>query len=606
MGAIFGVLGCVPESEVKEMGRRLAHRGRSCRITRVDENMFLAAVGDSHDDSLLQEQERCLVCDATIYNVVDLHRRLVEWNAKNPLSDDPCSLINELYRVRGSSGIEEIDGDFAFVLIDRPKRQVIFGRDFFGVAPLYYVELAGGGLAFASEYKALLALSPVSVEVDLDMVQYLQCAKRLPLGRTLLRHVRAVLPGCVTQFDTNGKELSRHSFAPLKCNVEIHSESEAIELVRSRLTEAVRRRSQDFDKIGIALSGGIDSISMAFLFRHLYPDKEIHTFTSGSGAEDHEIATAARVAKKIGSVHHEVITPPALLRDGLAELVWHLEDPYSRSEALQLYEIGRSAANHFGVLFCAIGPDGLFAGMPKYKILWLMTRFPPLRHSLGEFYNLTQLGLRPRSLLGRLMDWAKFRGSLPDVPRIRGASGLAQPIQFPPAGPDFLNRTMADGFQKGVCQSIQKFERGFAAWGVRYRSPFFDPKLVRSAYTISDTLKIKNGVQKYIFRRALAGIVSDEFLNIPKFPQRMKYDLAFSETLDRIADRWLSRERIERRGFFRQAEIARLRRRNLGEAYGDEWGMRIWTAVATEIWAEIFLDRRGAPLAEALEALLPA
>jgi asparagine synthase (glutamine-hydrolysing) len=169
-----------------------------------------------------------------------------------------------------------------------------------------------------------------------------------------------------------------------------------------------------------------------------------------------------------------------------------------------------------------------------------------------------------------------------------------------------LNRMLQSGLQSGISRWISKVERPISGFGMSHTSPFIDKDFVRVAFQVSDRWKIRRLKEKYILRAALRTMIPKALLNVPKFPARMRYDLAFSETLDRIADRWLSRERIERRGFFCQAEIARLRRRRRGEAYGDEWGMRIWTATATEIWAEIFLDRRGAPLAEPVEEAFPA
>jgi asparagine synthase (glutamine-hydrolysing) len=136
-------------------------------------------------------------------------------------------------------------------------------------------------------------------------------------------------------------------------------------------------------------------------------------------------------------------------------------------------------------------------------------------------------------------------------------------------------------------------ERTLAAWDLRYCSPFLDKALMRVAFTISDTFKIKKGREKYILRRALESLVPPEVLQVRKSPQRMASDLAFSNALDTMADTILSRERIERRGIFRHDEIAALKRTKSDRPYLFETGMRLWTAILTEIWAEQFLERNG-------------
>jgi hypothetical protein len=83
---------------------------------------------------------------------------------------------------------------------------------------------------------------------------------------------------------------------------------------------------------------------------------------------------------------------------------------------------------------------------------------------------------------------------------------------------------------------------------------------------------------------------------------RMTYDDVFADRLDALADRYLSRDRVAARGIFDAAEIAGLRRYRRNGRYHAEAGMRIWTAIVTEIWAEIFVDGRGAPRPGSLDA----
>jgi asparagine synthase (glutamine-hydrolysing) len=140
---------------------------------------------------------------------------------------------------------------------------------------------------------------------------------------------------------------------------------------------------------------------------------------------------------------------------------------------------------------------------------------------------------------------------------------------------------------------MPKYERSFAAFAVGYRCPYCNLRFVRFAYTISDALKIRRGRQKYILRKALHSVVPDEFLHVPKFMQRMKYDEAFSRTLEELCVAILSKESVEKRGFFRYSDIQRLLARPLGKSYSPEAAMRLWTAICTELWAQEFLDRQG-------------
>ena len=152
---------------------------------------------------------------------------------------------------------------------------------------------------------------------------------------------------------------------------------------------------------------------------------------------------------------------------------------------------------------------------------------------------------------------------------------------------------MARGFQNGQGQDFPKYERSFAAWGVGHRSPYCDVAFARAAYSISDSLKIRGRIQKYILRKAMSSVVPDEFLQVPKRMQTLRQDTVFADTLDELCSAVLSDSAVKNHGYFEYSAIEKLRRRSPGKPYRREAAMRLWTALTTELWAQEFLDRRG-------------
>ena len=601
MRAIYGVLGQVTEKEIAGMATRILHRGKHQTAKRPSNEVFFGSGShNNRSNEIFTDGRYTVVADASIYNRDELKLLLGRSDAQLA-TDDNEEIILSLYKSKDIAGLNDINGDFAFAIWDQTLRQLILGRDYFGCYPLYYAILSGGRVAFASEYKALLALSGAPSEPDFDMIQHLQHCKRLPIGRTLLRGIYSVPPGSLLVLNEKGVQVRQEQMPKLALNIDHCSEKEASRKVKDALFSAIECRVGQENTIGIALGGGIDSIGMVCICRKLYPNAEIHTFTAGYGDNDNDLLNASRVAQAMNTIHHEVSSPPGLLKTSLPRLVWHLEDPYSRSESLQLYEVAREARKFVPTLLSAQGADGLFGGMPKYQILSYMSQAKILKGPLEEFYNLTQTGVKPQSLLGRTFDALYFRGRVPSVPRVIGTSYYPDPITFPKVTEQFVNHMLVNGFQVGVCQDVQKFDRGFAASGVGYRSPFYDRRVIETAYSISDELKIKGQTQKYIFRRALDGVVPVGLLNVPKFPQRMNYDLEFSNVLDELSASYLSKENVEKRGFFRFSDIQRLIRHNTTKPYSAEGAMRVWTALLTEIWAIEFLDKKGGG-SEALQA----
>jgi asparagine synthase (glutamine-hydrolysing) len=583
MAAIFGLVGLHTANDLHQMADRLRHRGPCCQLETVHERLSLGVIGPAAETLLYRTDQSVSVATGAVYSV---GREIREADPRESLAE----LVLRRFDFDGLSGVAALDGEFAAVICRLKKGKTIFLRDFFGCAPLFWSVVSGQCFAFASEYKAIFALNGFAPVVDRKMLQYLQDSKHLPVGRTLLSNVRAARPGITTIIDN--QVVAYRNFAPLTCRIEIRDEETAQRTIAHRFREVLQRRAGSVGPIGLALSGGIDSIGMAFQLRDIFPDRELHTFTAGYGHEDPEMRTAAEVAADIGAIHHPVLTPPSLVAASLAKLVWHMEDPCARSEALQLLRIAEVARGYVPALMSGQGADGLFAGMPRHKLLRLAGRLPLARGPLFELLDLTQLGLQPETLLGKALAALVYHGSVPPVPTVIEGGQIERPARHA-AGPEFLNRVLAFGFQKSVQQDIAKFERPFAASGLGFTSPFLDLSFARIAFTIDERLKIRRGVEKYVLRAALAAVVPQEFCFIPKYPQRMRYDLEFADQLDHAADVLLSPAAVKARGFFEPRSIRRLRRRRPGRPYAPEAAMRLWTAVSTETWARLFLDQGG-------------
>jgi hypothetical protein len=237
--------------------------------------------------------------------------------------------------------------------------------------------------------------------------------------------------------------------------------------------------------------------------------------------------------------------------------------------------------------------------MPRHKVIW-MSRFapPPLRAALLEFYARTQCGRPPQTWLGRTVDFAYFKGALPPVPTVTGVT-LDQPLPIVPAlSSEFVNDFLRQGFQESVAQWLPKLERTLGASGVAFASPFLDRDMIDTAFSVPSALKIRLGREKFILRRALRSLVSDDLLNVAKFPMRMAHDRDFSDQLDVLAESYLRPDQVRERGLIDPDSIKDLRRYRKAGRYHFEAAMRIWTAVVTEIWAQAFVDGRGEPLAK--------
>jgi asparagine synthase (glutamine-hydrolysing) len=138
-------------------------------------------------------------------------------------------------------------------------------------------------------------------------------------------------------------------------------------------------------------------------------------------------------------------------------------------------------------------------------------------------------------------------------------------------------------------------ERLYAAAGVRMNAHHTDPAFLATAFSIPDSLKIRGRTQKYILRKACAGLLPESILNFGKSFNRLKHDLQLSGVLDDLADQLLHPDAVAERGLFELSYVERLRSRPANKPYSQERGYRLWSLLLSEIWSRMYLDQRGTP-----------
>jgi asparagine synthetase B (glutamine-hydrolysing) len=279
-------------------------------------------------------------------------------------------------------------------------------------------------------------------------------------------------------------------------------------------------------------------------------------------------------------------------------MVWHLEEPIGREDIAYLYVAAREAVRHVDLVVTGFGFDGLFAGLPRHRLVDLGIKLPPLRRPLEEFFDYTYRSVEPRTPAGRMLRAAYFRGRQFPAPRVLGTPPLPVFPGFPRGEDQPLTNFLRRGFL--VLPYQHPLERLYAGVGLRMNAQHTNPDFLATAFSIPDRLKIHGRTQKYILRRACEGLLPPAILATGKSFNRLKHDTHMSEVLDRLAEDLLSRAAIAERGLFEPSYVTRLRRRTAGRPYSQERAYRLWSLLLTELWARAFLDERGAAPRETL------
>jgi asparagine synthase (glutamine-hydrolysing) len=246
---------------------------------------------------------------------------------------------------------------FPFAAWDQKRRRLVAARDRLGVKPLYYRELEGG-LAFASEAKALLEIGRPAVDMSAlrDVLTY----GYIPAPKSAWTGIRKLPAGHTLVWEDGRLTIDRY-WNP-EARIEICDMGEATERLDALFTEIVPLHTLADVPVGVFLSGGIDSTSMtAFLTRP-------RTFTLGQDvAHRSEAPAARRAAEYFGTIHREETARAMDLERALDIMPTLYDEPFGDSAAWLVWLVSELARKDVTVALAGEGADELFCGYQWYS-----------------------------------------------------------------------------------------------------------------------------------------------------------------------------------------------------------------------------------------------
>jgi asparagine synthase (glutamine-hydrolysing) len=472
-----------------------------------------------------------IVFNGEIYNHRVLRRELELKGHQFRTHSDTETIVHG-YEERGARVVDSLRGMFGFAIWDTRRQQLVLARDRFGQKPLYIWE-HDGGIAFASELKSLLRLPRFRPQINREaMLRYLALGY-VPDPMSIYAGVRKLAPGTVLVWTPGEGSRETRYWSPIQPQLERIDEREAAEELRRRLADAVLCHLESDVPLGAFLSGGVDSTAVVAQMAQLAGGR-VKTFTIGFDDPRFNEAPAARaVAAELGTEHTELIVRPdaGLLIDTLA---LQFDEPFADSSALPTYLVSKLAREHVTVALSGDGGDELFGGYGRYQrvrrprvhsraLSGTMSRIaralPHGAYGRNYLLNLT------RSERGRYASTVAFPLSTEEgglvrrerVPAAVDLEGLLAP-QFEECREHdfFAQMGLVDVMSYLPGDILTKVDRMSMAVSLEARVPLLDHEFAEFALSLPSSLKVRDGRGKYIFRKALAGLVPDSVFTRPK------------------------------------------------------------------------------------------
>lgn len=523
MAGICGVLGIEDEDLVKKMGSLMDHRGEVIDVF-AENGVTIAIVHHSDEPKPYNDGSTCIALDQDIYAI------------GSHLVDNQSTIVNHL--VSGPSykdAIKNLRGSFALSIVKKCKdsKKLVLARDIYGTRSMYYLKI-DHNVFFASEMKCFLAIDEFKPEVNLEALNYYLTCGFAPNRETLFKQVYKVLPAEIVEFEDG-------NFSYMQYWVPRPAEHEPSDLDfwaestwKNLLNTTKTTLPAEEHKVGLALSGGLDSSLIAAALRRTGGRREIVGFSLDYGDNDNsELQTALKVAKHLDIDCHTVrMNAEQSVRD-LERLQWIYDEPLIKFTFIPTYYLFEAAKKHVKTLFTGDGGDEQFLGYtPDYwehpLAVRLFSKLGPIRRPLlriGKELARPMARLTGSKILSLATEFfTRDYASHPDW-QYRTASRVFQPYFAEEELPmlfkhngfqgvtdkivELINTTNSGNTIEKISQTmltgklpddLLRLDKSVAATAVKVRTPLLDPKMTNLLQSIPIPLRYQNKTTKYLIR----------------------------------------------------------------------------------------------------------
>lgn len=546
-------------AQLKRMGETLAHRGpddhgglvwdgQSVHTHREYEALPLGQAGLIHQRlSILDlsaagrqpmstpDERYHIVYNGEIYNYIELRAQLEEYGYAFATRTDTEVLL-KAYAQWGRDCLTKFIGMFAFAILDTQRRTVFLARDFFGIKPLY-VTATPEYFAFASEIKGLMSMDCIKAAPDPQGIyDYLQHGRILDNIRTVFQGITHLPPAHFAEvnLDTPRQWMpTRYWKIETDQTLDI-SFDEAVAETRRIFLSNVRLHLRSDVPVGVALSGGVDSSSIAAGMRHHSNDARIHgfSFTPDDPAISEELWVDI-TGDAIGATIHKVRVAPDDLLSDIDRLLAVHDEPFLNTGMYAQYRVMQAAAeNNIKVMLDGQGADEMLGGYVRYygeMAASLVKGMHPLKalrllwnvkdmHRVTPTTLLAPLLLRtlPRVGVGVLRSLMRKRGTHPWLNEewFKEREVTIEPTPPVREGRYALRQELKHSLEYDLPQLLRYEDRNSMAHSIESRVPFLTPGLVQFLFTLPEEYLISlDGTTKNVFRHAVRGIVPDPILD---------------------------------------------------------------------------------------------
>ncbi len=560
-----------------------------------------------HQPMFSEDTSVALIFNGEIYNFKE-RRALLEKAGCVFKSESDTEVLIHSYIKHGTDFLNDMRGMFALALYDFRTRTLILARDRMGEKPLYWTKQSGA-LWFASELKALFAVG-IEKAIDTQSLQkYLQF-DYVPTPHTMIQNVFKLEPG--TMLIAQGETIEKKIYWAPSSHVRGLSENEALAQLDTSLHESVSQQLVADVPLGVFLSGGLDSSTIAHYAASI-SSRKVNTFSIGFDDPSFDESSFARAAaRQIGTEHHELVMREEDALALVSEIPEVFSEPVADASVIPTMFLSHFARESVTVALGGDGGDELFAGYPTFQadtlfqfysaipqpIRSLLRRgahlLPASNANFSFSYNVQKfVGSDSQNSLERHLGWLGTFDS----------SARATLLTGKPASDIFVDaKKYAEQFQGEagnkllfmymrtylMDQVLVKVDRASMRYALETRAPFLDHVLVDFLLSLPYSVKYHRGTTKHLLKQLMKEKLPRDIV----FRKKKGFGIPLARWLKgplrELCTTLLSKSSLERHGLMNHAFVQKLVEEHLQGVRDNR--KELWNLMMFQMWYERWMS----------------
>jgi asparagine synthase (glutamine-hydrolysing) len=364
---------------LENMSLALSHRGPDAHGIKIF-NTFKVNLGLAHRRLAIIElselgsqpmnyKQFTIVYNGEVYNYEEIKSSLIKLN-HTFVSGSDTEVILHAFEEWGIECVSHFIGMFAISIYDSSKNQIILIRDRLGVKPLYYY-WNNGLFLFASELKSFYSHPDFKKHINKSAVKSYFEFGYIPGPNSIFENCFKLSAGHSLVFDIKSKKFEISKYWDIKDYLEADkldiSYKEAKSKIHQLMISSYNYRMISDVPVGIFLSGGYDSTSVAAVLKNSGNSKKLKTFTIGFEDGNNEAPYASEIAKHLGTDHYEWMCTSKIAQEEVFNLPFYFDEPFADSSAIPTLLLSRHVKSQVSVSLSADGGDEIFGGYRVYE-----------------------------------------------------------------------------------------------------------------------------------------------------------------------------------------------------------------------------------------------